>query len=83
MARFNPIRSVAKLRGSQVLLIAADRAFDRTMNENFGRELCRCGLRPDWILLSGGHTFSVVRQALPILIARTTEHFGRSASRCP
>jgi len=74
-ARFNPIHSVGKLRGSRIVLIAADKAFDRTMNENFRRELSRCGLCPDWVLLSGGHTFSVVRQALPIVIGRTARFF--------
>ncbi|NOX56059.1 MAG: hypothetical protein GXP27_16775 [Planctomycetes bacterium] len=74
-ARFNPIHSVEKLHGSRIVLIAADEAFDRTMNENFRRELSRCGLQADWILLSGGHTFPVVRQALPILIDRVARFF--------
>jgi len=82
--RLNPIHFVPRLKGKKVLLIAAEEAFDRTMNENFAKELQRHGIDTDWVLLPGGHTFDVVRRALPVLIERVGKFFkeepGRNAS---
>lgn len=72
--RFNPLNEADKLQGSSILLITADQAFDRTMNEHFHNRLTRLKIPHEWIVLDGGHTFDVVRTALPLVI----EHANRS-----
>ncbi len=63
--RLNPITHVERLRGRAVLIITADQAFDRTMNEHFHARLDESGIGHRYIQLSGGHTFATVRHALP------------------
>lgn len=64
----NPLHQSRALAGSRVMLIAADHAFDRTMNENFRDALHANEIEHRWIMLSGGHTFDVVRESIPIVI---------------
>jgi len=66
--RFNPITHADRLRDTSILIVTADRAFDRTMNENFAGRLKELGIRHEWRMLEGKHTFDVVRQALPMVI---------------
>lgn len=66
--KFNPLHQSSGLKGSQILLIAADQAFDRTMNENFHESLLRQKIDHDWVQLQGRHTFDVVRASVPIVI---------------
>jgi len=66
--RFNPITQADRLRDTSILIVTADRAFDRTMNENFAGRLKELRIRHEWRMLEGKHTFDVVRQALPMVI---------------
>jgi S-formylglutathione hydrolase FrmB len=65
---YNPIHAVAALRGKPVMLITADAAFDRTMNENFSAALVAQKIGHQIITLEGGHTFEVVQNALPLVL---------------
>jgi S-formylglutathione hydrolase FrmB len=73
--RFNPIHSADKLRGADVLLITATRAFDRTMNENFRNRLRKLDIPHEWKVLDGAHHFDVVREAMPILVKHVSKRF--------
>jgi S-formylglutathione hydrolase FrmB len=75
----NPLNHVERLRGMDLLVITADEAFDRTMNEHFHRRLEQRGIEHDWLVLEGGHTFDVVRRALP----RVIEHARRAFVSTP
>lgn len=66
---FNPLHAAAALQGSAILVVTAEDAFDRTMNENFSRELSRAGVPHIFQVLAGGHTLDVVRAALPEVLA--------------
>lgn len=66
--RLNPITHADRLRDTSILIVTADRAFDRTMNENFAGRLKNLGVRHEWRMLEGKHTFDTVRQALPMVI---------------
>jgi S-formylglutathione hydrolase FrmB len=66
--RFNPLNRVAALSGKDVLLITADGAFDRTMNENFSAALIDEKIAHRWRMLEGGHTFAVVQESLPLVL---------------
>jgi S-formylglutathione hydrolase FrmB len=74
----NPIHTAAKLRGADVLLITADRAFDRTMNENFRDRLRALDISHEWVVLEGEHTFNVVKEALPIVLGRVADCLDRT-----
>ena len=65
----NPIKDAEKLRGANILLITANEAFDRTMNENMHNKLQELKIDHDWVVLKGGHTFDVVVAALPQVTA--------------
>ncbi len=67
-ATFNPINHIESLRDMSILVVMADAAFDRTMNENFTNALTRVGITHEIEVLEGGHTFEVVRNALPLVI---------------
>ncbi|KAA0143113.1 hypothetical protein FYZ48_01715 [Gimesia chilikensis] len=69
--KFNPLNQAEKLRGSSLLIITADQAFDRTMNEHFRDRLTALELPHQYVELKGGHTFPVVRAALPLVLAHT------------
>lgn len=61
---YNPVDNVRALQGVAIMLITADTAFDRTMNENFSAELNRSGIEHRTLMLEGGHTFAVVQASL-------------------
>jgi S-formylglutathione hydrolase FrmB len=65
----NPITDAEKLRGSKILLITADEAFDRTMNESMHKRLQELKIEHDWTVFKGGHKFDVVVAALPTVTA--------------
>ena len=61
---FNPIRKAGALRGKNILFITAEDAFDRKMNEAFSEKLSALGIRHEFRIVPGGHTFPVVADAL-------------------
>lgn len=69
--RFNPLNGAEKLKGMSVLIITADEAFDRTMNEHFRDQLIKLNQPHKYVELKGGHTFPVVREAIPHVLAFT------------
>lgn len=69
--QFNPIHSAEKLKGMSVLLITADQAFDRTMNEHFRDRLIELKQPHKYVELKGGHTFPVVRESIPLVLEFT------------
>jgi enterochelin esterase-like enzyme len=68
---YNPLQGAEKLKDMSVLIITAHQAFDRTMNEHFRDRLIKLNQPQTWILLKGGHTFSVVREAIPYVLQHT------------
>lgn len=73
---FNPIHSISALRGHQVLIITAEDAFDRTMNDNFSQALAKEEIAHEYTLLPGGHTFDVVQAALQTVLTFSTNKDG-------
>jgi S-formylglutathione hydrolase FrmB len=73
--QYNPLHRIDALRDKAVLLITAEDAFDRVMNENFSSALTAAGVRHRFVLRPGGHTLEVVRAAVPEVLA-----FVRAAS---
>lgn len=67
-SKYNPLGDAAQLRGKAVLIITGTEAFDRTMNEHFSAALDAAGVPHEYRLVSGGHTFSVVQTALPLVL---------------
>ncbi|WP_299461439.1 alpha/beta hydrolase-fold protein [uncultured Gimesia sp.] len=76
--QFNPLRKAEKLKEMSVLIITADEAFDRTMNEHFRDRLIKLNQPQTWILLKGGHTFPVVKEAMPLVLAFTKKILRKS-----
>lgn len=68
---FNPLQGAEKLRGMSVLIITADAAFDRTMNEHFRDRLIELKQPHQYVELKGGHTFPVVRESIPYVLEFT------------
>ncbi len=66
--RYNPIYKAENLKGISVFIIAADKAFDRTMNENFSKKLDSLEIKHNVKMLPGGHSFEVVQNAIPYVI---------------
>ena len=62
---FNPLGKAAALRGTRIMLITADSAFDRLMNEAFAATLTELGIQHSFVTLEGGHTLDVVLKAFP------------------
>jgi S-formylglutathione hydrolase FrmB len=75
--RYNPIYKAKDLQNTSILIIAADKAFDRTMNENFSKKLAALGIKHKFKMLSGGHSFEVVQEAIPIVINFVASKFAR------
>lgn len=73
---FNPLHQADTLRETSVLLVTANQAFDRTMNENFHARLLALNIEHEWRILRGGHTFDVVQQALPLVLRFTKTRFA-------
>ena len=76
--KINPLNSAEQLRGTAVLLITADQAFDRTMNENFHVRLQQLKIEHEWIVLKGTHHFDVVRLAVPMVVKSVQAKFDES-----
>lgn len=76
--QYNPIQRAEKLNGMSVLIITADQAFDRTMNEHFRERLIELKQPPEWIMLKGRHTFSVVGEAIPHVLEFTKQALQKS-----
>ena len=74
-ATFNPINYIESLRDISILMVMADEAFDRTMNENFIASLTQTGIVHEVEILAGGHTFAVVCSALPLVIDFVAKSF--------
>ena len=64
----NPINQANRLKSTQLLIITGDEAFDRTMNHNFADKLRELNIPFQFRQLNGGHTFDVVRKALPLVV---------------
>lgn len=77
--RFNPMTHAERLKAMSVLIVTADEAFDRTMNENFAARLKQLGIRHQWRSLKGKHTFDTVRQALPVVIDFMNQALSRAS----
>lgn len=78
--KLNPMSHIEKLKGMALLIVTADRAFDRTMNQNFSTGLNKANITHQWQVLKGGHTFSVVRQAVPLVLDFMTKHLCEKTS---
>ena len=78
--RLNPIHGVEALRGARLSLVLATRGFELTMNENFLSALEESGLPARVHRLEGGHEFSLVERALPLVLADAAEFFRGSGS---
>ena len=76
----NPSQHVKALAGKKVVVVIADEAFDRTMNENFLQQARVAGLQPEVVHIPGGHIFSSVAQGLEILLPRATSYFASAGS---
>lgn len=76
---YNPTHKVAALRHTKVVIVLASEAFDRTMNENFIKAAGRADVNVVVHSLQGGHTFSVVVEALPLILQAAARYFYSSA----
>lgn len=76
-AAFNPLRYVEKLHGTTITLVLASQGFERTMNENFLAALKAKGLSARVHRLDGGHEFSLVERAVPLVVAEATTFFQK------
>jgi transcriptional regulator with XRE-family HTH domain len=74
-AKMNPIHAVEALRGSVVTLVLATQGFELTMNENFLAALAAHGQTARVHRLEGGHEFSVVERAVPLVLADARRFF--------
>jgi S-formylglutathione hydrolase FrmB len=73
-AKLNPIAKAEAFRGKHILLITAEKAFDRRMNEAFSSRLKSLGIDHDFVMLPGGHTIDIVQTALPRVMGFFREH---------
>tara|TARA_R110002095_G_scaffold204484_1_gene187230 strand:+ start:1181 stop:2071 length:891 start_codon:yes stop_codon:yes gene_type:complete len=76
--QFNPLHKAEKLKEMSVLIITADNAFDRTMNEHFRERLIKLNQPHKYVELKGGHTFPVVREAMPLVLAFTQKNIQQA-----
>lgn len=72
--QYNPLHQAGALEGAATCIVTADKAFDRIMNENYAAKLDDLSIDYTWHLLRGGHTFEIVRQAVPILVQFMSSH---------
>lgn len=75
-SEYNPINNARRLSDTSILLVVADDAFDKTMNLNFSQELDKIGIKHELRRLQGGHSFDVVRTALPLVLDFFKTRFG-------
>lgn len=78
--KLNPLQAISDLRGSAVTLVLSTRGFERTMNENFlaAARARQVPVRVHW--LEGGHEFSLVQLALPLVMADAKRAFSDMGS---
>jgi S-formylglutathione hydrolase FrmB len=74
-ATLNPLHAVETLRGARITLVLATRGFERTMNEHFLAALAAKQLTAEVHWLEGGHEFTLVERALPLIIDAATRSF--------
>ncbi|MDX9979031.1 MAG: alpha/beta hydrolase-fold protein [Lentisphaeria bacterium] len=72
---WNPLYRAAALQGMKILLQTGATAFDRTMNENFSRQLRQLGIPHALEKREGGHTFAVVQAAVPRVLQFAEQSF--------
>lgn len=77
-AQLNPMRMIDALGRTEVLVVVAEQAFDRTMNEHFIAAATLEQVPLEVVRLPGGHTFPVVSAALPHVFAAAHRHFFSS-----
>jgi S-formylglutathione hydrolase FrmB len=70
----NPSTFAEVLKGAQVLVVTATKAFDRTMNERFYGRVLAAGVACQFELLEGTHTIDVVQEALPVVLRFAAQH---------
>lgn len=77
----NPLFGIEALRDHAITLVLATQGFERTMNENFLAAMAEHNIpvRVHW--LEGGHEFSLVERAVPIVLADAAKFFHRSKPR--
>lgn len=80
-ARFNPRNKVGALRETTLTLVLATHGFELTMNENFLATLAETQIPARVHRLAGGHEFSLVERALPLVIADAAEFFRQHAAQ--
>ena len=76
----NPTLAAASLSGKQIVIVIADQAFDRTMNENFLSAARRAGLKPVVHHIEGEHLFGSVVKGLAIILPAAAEDFSASGN---
>lgn len=74
--QFNPICAAEKLKGMAIYHVTGNDAFDRTMNENFDRELTRLGIPHTFVKMPGAHRWSFVEKTLPEALGFLAEKLG-------
>ncbi len=82
-AALNPLNGVEQLRGTALTLVLATQGFERTMNEHFLAALGARGLPARVHRLDGGHEFSLVERALPLVLADAAEFFHKDSAPPP
>jgi len=73
----NPINDIGNLKGYDIVIILAERAFDRTMNENFLEAAGKVGFPVTVHRLKGGHTFDSVKEGFEILLPTAARHLAK------
>ena len=76
-AELNPRHAVEALRGARLTLVLASTGFERTMNEHFLTELERKRMPVQVHRLEGGHEFSLVERAVPLVLADAAAYFSK------
>ena len=81
-AALNPLNSVDQLRGTALTLVLATKGFERTMNEHFLAALAaQTPPLPARVhRLEGGHEFSLVERAIPLVLADAAEFFHKASA---
>jgi S-formylglutathione hydrolase FrmB len=81
-ATLNPLNHVERLRGVALTLVLATKGFELTMNENFIAALAaRTPPLPARVhRLEGGHEFSLVERAIPLVLADAAEFFHKESA---
>jgi S-formylglutathione hydrolase FrmB len=72
----NPSLHLEPLAGKDLVIVVAEQAFDRTMNENFLDRARNAGLTPEVFRIQGEHVFSSVFGGLQLVLARAAAHFS-------